>query len=74
MKNKERMNNHIVLEPSYIIYLETGSECSGSECLLKYERKTAESSMNVFHVSQRLKTSNTVRTVYKKYKHLQIYL
>ena len=45
-----------------------GSECSASEGFLKYEMKTAESSMNVFHVSQRLKTSKSVRTGYKKIK------
>ena len=67
MKNKEMLNVHNLLEQSYIIYLETEkSEYSVLEGFLKYERKTAKSSLNVFHVSQRLKTSKSVRTGYKK--------
>ena len=65
------MNNHILLEPSYIIYLETEkSEYSVLEGFLKYERKTAKSSLNVFPVSQRLKTSKSVRTVFKTIKRI----
>ena len=49
-----------------IIYNKIGNrkenECSIYEGFSKYERKTAESSLNVFHVSQRLKTLKIVRT------------
>ena len=47
------------------------SECSTCEGFLKYERKNAESSLNVIHVSQKMKTSKVVRTLYKKIKRIK---